>query len=130
LYVCVRFGLAGLIAQVLKVQTKVTLWRLSLVESVGLVVPRSVCLCCVVCAQFGVAGLIAQVMKVQTKVILRRLSLVARVDLVVPRSVCLCCDVCVCAVWCSGINCTGTEGTDGGNIMETVTGGEGGLSCA
>ena len=25
----------------------------------------------------------------------------------------------MCAVWCSGINCTGTEGTDEGNIMET-----------
>ena len=37
---------------------------------------------------------------------------------------------CMCAVWCSGINCTLTEGTDGGNIMETVTIGESGLSCA
>ena len=46
LYVCVGFGVAGLIAQVLKVQTAVTLWRLSLVERVGLVVPRSVCFCC------------------------------------------------------------------------------------
>jgi len=44
--VCVQFGVAGLIAQVLKVQTAVTLWRLSLVERVGLVVPRSVCFCC------------------------------------------------------------------------------------
>jgi len=49
----------------------------------------------------------------------------------------MCLDECVCvvlgcvsAVWCSGINCAFTEGTDGGNIMETVTGGEGGLSCA
>jgi len=31
----------------------------------------------------------------------------------------LCLDQCVCAVWCSGVNCTGTEGTDEGNIMET-----------
>jgi len=46
--VCVQFGVAGLIAQVLKVQTAVTLRRLSLVERVGLVVLRSVCLCCVV----------------------------------------------------------------------------------
>jgi len=38
--VCVQFGVAGLIAQVLKVQTAVTLWRLSLVERVELVVPR------------------------------------------------------------------------------------------
>ena len=43
-----QFGVAGLIAQVLKVQTAVTLWRLSLVERVYLVVPRSVSLCCVV----------------------------------------------------------------------------------
>jgi len=42
---CVQFGVAGLIAQVLKVQTAVTLRRLSLVERVGIVVPRSVCLC-------------------------------------------------------------------------------------
>jgi len=60
------------------------------VERVGLVVPRSVCLCCVVCVQFGVAGLIAQVLKVQMAVTLWRLSLVERVGLVVPRSVCLC----------------------------------------
>ena len=46
--VCVQFGVAGLIAQVLKVQMTVTLLRLSQVERVGLVVPRSVCLCCVV----------------------------------------------------------------------------------
>ena len=32
---------------------------MSVFESVGLVVSRSVCLCCVVCVQFGVAGLIA-----------------------------------------------------------------------
>jgi hypothetical protein len=31
----------------------------------------------------------------------------------------------MCVVWCSWINCTCTEG----NIMGTVTGGEGGLSC-
>ena len=47
-FVCVQFGVARLIAQVLKVQTVVTLWRLSLVERVGLVVPRTVSLCCVV----------------------------------------------------------------------------------
>ena len=46
--VCVQFGVAGLITYVLNVQTAVTLWRLSLVERVGLVMPRSVCLCCVV----------------------------------------------------------------------------------
>ena len=32
---------------------------MSVVERVGLIVPTSVCLCCVVCVQFGVAGLIA-----------------------------------------------------------------------
>ena len=85
-------------------------------------------LCCIV--QFGVAGLFSQVLKVQTAVTLWRLSLVERVGLVVPRSLCLCCVVFMCAVWSSGINCTGTEGTDGGNIMKTVTGGEGGLSYA
>jgi len=87
----VQFGVAGLIAQVLKVQTAVTLWRLSLVERVCLVVPRSVSVCCVVCVQFGVARLIAQVLKVQTKLTLWRLSQVEMVNLVVPRSVCLCC---------------------------------------
>ena len=91
--VCVQFGVAGLIAHVLNVQTKVTLWRMSLVERVGLVVPRSVCFCCVVCVQFGVAGLIAQVLKVQTKVTLWRMSLVEWVVLVVPRSVCVFCVV-------------------------------------
>ena len=31
----------------------------------------------------------------------------------------LCCVVlCVCAVWCSRINCTCSEGTDEGNILE------------
>ena len=94
-----QFGVAVLIAHVLKVQTAVTLWRLSLVKKVGLVVPRSVCLCCIVCVQFGVAGLIAHVLKVQTAVTLWRLSLVERVGIVVPRSVCLCCVVlCVCSL--------------------------------
>jgi len=37
---------------------------------------------------------------------------------------------CMCAVRFIRINCTGTEGTDEGNIMETVTSGEGGHSCA
>jgi len=36
----------------------------------------------------------------------------------------------MCAVWWSGINCTGNEGTEGGNIMENVTGGEGEHSYA
>jgi len=45
--VCVQFGVAGLIAHVLKVQTAVKLWRLSLVERVDLGVPSSVRLCCV-----------------------------------------------------------------------------------
>ena len=87
---------------------------------------------CVACVQFGVAGLIAQLLKVQTKVTLWRMTLVERVVLVVPRSVCLCCVVlcCLCAVWCSGINCTGTLGTDCGNVMETISGGDGELSCA
>jgi len=95
-----QFGVAGLIAQVLKVQTAVTLWRLSLVERVGIIVPSSVCLCFdVLCVQFGVAGLIAHVLKVQTAVTLWRLSLVERVGIVVPRSVCLCCVVlCVCSL--------------------------------
>ena len=43
-----QFSVAGLIAQVLKVKMSVTLWRLSLVERLCLVVPRSVGLCCVV----------------------------------------------------------------------------------
>ena len=49
-----------------------------------------------------------------------------------PRSVCLCCVVlgCVCAFWCSGINCTGTLVTDCSNVMETISGGDGELSCA
>jgi len=46
--VCVQFGVAGLFAHLLKVQTAVILWRMTLVEEVGLVVPRSVCLVCVV----------------------------------------------------------------------------------
>jgi len=46
--VCVQFGVAGLIARVLKVQTAVTLWRMSLVERVSIFMPRSVSLCCVV----------------------------------------------------------------------------------
>jgi len=37
---------------------------------------------------------------------------------------------CVCGDWFSGINCTGTESTDEGKIMGTVTGGEGRLNCA
>jgi len=45
---CVQFGVAGIIAQVLKVQTAATLWRMSLVERVRIVMPRSVSLCCVV----------------------------------------------------------------------------------
>ena len=32
---------------------------MSVVETVGLVMSRSVCFCCVVCVQFGAAGLIA-----------------------------------------------------------------------
>ena len=63
--------------------------------------------------QFGVAGLIADVLKVT----LWGLSVVERVGLVVS--------IRMCAVWCSGINCTCTEG----NIMGTVSVGEGGLSC-
>jgi len=56
---------------------------------------------------------------------------VERVGIIVPRSVCLCCVVlCVCAVCCSGINCTCTEGKDSGNSMEIVTSGEGGIRCA
>jgi len=39
-FVCVQFGVAGIIAQVLKVETAVTLWRPSLVERVCLVVHR------------------------------------------------------------------------------------------
>jgi len=42
----VQFVVAGLTAQELTVQTKVTLWRLSLVERVDLGVLRSVRLCC------------------------------------------------------------------------------------
>ena len=41
-----QFGVAGLIPHAVKLQTKVTLLRLSQVEMVGLVVPRSVRLCC------------------------------------------------------------------------------------
>jgi len=63
--------------------------------------------------QFGVAGLIAHILKVT----IWRLLLVERVGLVLSIRMCL--------VWCSGINCTCTEG----NIMWTVSGGEGGLSC-
>ena len=36
----------------------------------------------------------------------------------------MCLDQCVCAVWCSWVNCTGTEGTGEGNIVET------GVMCA
>ena len=63
--------------------------------------------------QFGVGGLIAHVLKLT----LRGLSVV--------EWVCLVLSIRMCAVWFSGINCTCTEG----NIMETVSGGEGGLSC-
>ena len=63
--------------------------------------------------QFGVAGLIAHVLNVT----LWGLSVVERVGLVVS--------IRMCTVWCSEINCTCTEG----NIMGTVSGGEGGLSC-
>ena len=48
---------------------------MSLVEGVGLVVSRSVCLCCVVFyVQFGVAGLFARLLKVQMKATLWRLG--------------------------------------------------------
>jgi hypothetical protein len=62
--------------------------------------------------QFGVAGLTAHVLKVT----LWGLSVVERMGLVVS--------ICMCAVWCSGINCTCTEG----DIIGTVSGREGGLS--
>ena len=64
--------------------------------------------------QFGVAGLIAHVLNVT----LCGLSLLERVGLVVSTR--------MCSVWYSWINCTCTEV----NIMGTVSGGEGGLSCA
>jgi hypothetical protein len=62
---------------------------------------------------FGVAVLIAHVQKLT----LWGLSVVERLGLVVS--------IRMCAVLCSGINCTCTES----NIMGTVSGGEGGLSC-
>ena len=63
--------------------------------------------------QFGVAGLNAHLLKVTL------------CEMLVVESVGLVVSIRMCAVWCSGINCTCTEG----NIMGTVSGGVDGLGC-
>jgi hypothetical protein len=97
MYVCVRFGVAGFIAHVLRV----TLWGLSVVERGGVV--GSIRMCAVLCSGMNCTGTESNIME---------LLVVERVGLVVSIS--------MCAVWCSCINCTCTKG----NIMGTVTGGE------